>query len=146
MWTRPQNKPNGAATAPAPGNAVADSSQAFRRQPSPKDLERIDKILASISIDTSQTFHSMLESLTSDAPPRPSEGNQTRDYILATFDEIRQENNRDAIILARKFAEMCMKAADQLNDNHQRTVARCVSELFEQFAAKLDRREAANSN
>jgi len=64
----------------------------------------------------------------------------------AVFDEIRLESNRDAVILARKFADMCMRAADQLNDNHQRTVARCVSELFEQFAAKLDHREPANSN
>lgn len=150
MWNRSGPRPNQTentvtevvrATTPAPAAAAAG-----KKPVAPKDNERIEKILASIAIDTSQTFNAMLDSLMGERPMASYESNQTRDFIVTVFDDIRQESNRDAVILARKFADMCMRAADQLNDNHQRTVARCVSELFEQFAAKLDHREPANSN
>lgn len=149
MWNRSN---------PAPKSGTSENQVAEFRGPSPaasqlpkkavtsKDNERVEKILASIAIDTSQTFNAMLDSLMGERPVTHHESNQTRDFIVSMFDDIRQESNRDAVVLARKFADMCMRAADQLNDNHQRTVARCVSELFEQFAAKLDHREPANSN
>jgi uncharacterized membrane-anchored protein YjiN (DUF445 family) len=147
MWNRSSSRPNQTEnqvaeirTNPASGSGLA------KKQPTPKDNERIEKILASIAIDTSQTFNAMLDSLMGERPMTNYESNQTRDFIVSVFDDIRLESNRDAVILARKFADMCMRAADQLNDNHQRTVARCVSELFEQFAAKLDHREPANTN
>src|SRR5690606_34252607 len=124
----------------------AATPAAAKKAISSKDSERIEKILASIAIDTSQTFNAMLDSLMGERPVSYHESSQTRDFIATVFEDIRQESNRDAVVLARKFADMCMRAADQLNDNHQRTVARCVSELFEQFAAKLDHREPANSN
>jgi hypothetical protein len=147
MWNRSSQRPNQtenqAIEVRAGGSA---SSNGVRKQLTPKDNERVEKILASIAIDTSQTFNAMLDSLMGERPVTHHESNQTREFIVAVFDEIRLESNRDAVILARKFADMCMRAADQLNDNHQRTVARCVSELFEQFAAKLDHREPANSN
>lgn len=147
MWNRSSQRPNQAenqATEVRAGGSA--SGNGVRKQLTPKDNERVEKILASIAIDTSQTFNAMLDSLMGERPVTHHESNQTRDFIVAVFDEIRLESNRDAVILARKFADMCMRAADQLNDNHQRTVARCVSELFEQFAAKLDHREPANSN
>lgn len=146
MWNRSSPKSS------QPDNQVTEvraqpaSPAPSKKAGSAKDNERIEKILASIAIDTSQTFNAMLDSLMGERPVTHHESNQTRDFILTMFDEIRQESNRDAVVLARKFADMCMRAADQLNDNHQRTVARCVSELFEQFAAKLDHREPANSN
>lgn len=147
MWNRSSSRPNQTEnqvteirSSPASGGAMA------KKPTTPKDNERIEKILASIAIDTSQTFNAMLDSLMGERPMTNYESNQTRDFIVSVFDDIRLESNRDAVILARKFADMCMRAADQLNDNHQRTVARCVSELFEQFAAKLDHREAANTN
>lgn len=144
MWNRSSQRPN--QTENQPTEVRAAGGNGVRKQVTPKDNERIEKILASIAIDTSQTFNAMLDSLMGERPVTHHESNQTRDFIVAVFDEIRQESNRDAVILARKFSDMCMRAADQLNDNHQRTVARCVSELFEQFAAKLDHREPANSN
>jgi hypothetical protein len=149
MWNRsqrPNQTENQATEIRASGNSSSGGSNAARKPLTPKDNERIEKILASIAIDTSQTFNAMLDSLMGERPVTHHESNQTRDFICTVFDEIRMESNRDAVILARKFADMCMRAADQLNDNHQRTVARCVSELFEQFAAKLDHREPANSN
>ncbi len=146
MWNRSQ-RPNQTENQPTEVRASSNgSSNPARKQLTPKDNERVEKILASIAIDTSQTFNAMLDSLMGERPVTHHESNQTRDFIVNVFDEIRLESNRDAVILARKFADMCMRAADQLNDNHQRTVARCVSELFEQFAAKLDHREPANSN
>jgi hypothetical protein len=146
MWNRSQ-RPNQTENQPTEVRAGSSgASTGSRKQLAPKDNERIEKILASIAIDTSQTFNAMLDSLMGERPVSHHESNQTRDFIVTVFDEIRLESNRDAVILARKFADMCMRAADQLNDNHQRTVARCVSELFEQFAAKLDHREPANSN
>ena len=146
MWNRSQ-RPNQTENQPTEVRAGSSgASTGTRKQLAPKDNERIEKILASIAIDTSQTFNAMLDSLMGERPVSHHESNQTRDFIVTVFDEIRLESNRDAVILARKFADMCMRAADQLNDNHQRTVARCVSELFEQFAAKLDHREPANSN
>lgn len=147
MWNRSSQRPNQTENQPTEVRAGGTaSSTGARKQLTPKDNERIEKILASIAIDTSQTFNAMLDSLMGERPVTHHESNQTRDFIVAVFDEIRLESNRDAVVLARKFADMCMRAADQLNDNHQRTVARCVSELFEQFAAKLDHREPANSN
>lgn len=147
MWNRSSQRPNQTENQPVEVRASSSGTgTGMRKQLSPKDNERIEKILASIAIDTSQTFNAMLDSLMGERPVTHHESNQTRDFIVAVFDDIRQESNRDAVILARKFADMCMRAADQLNDNHQRTVARCVSELFEQFAAKLDHREPANSN
>lgn len=146
MWNRSQ-RPNQTENQPTEVRAGGNgSSNPARKQLTPKDNERVEKILASIAIDTSQTFNAMLDSLMGERPVTHHESNQTREFIVNVFDEIRLESNRDAVILARKFADMCMRAADQLNDNHQRTVARCVSELFEQFAAKLDHREPANSN
>ena len=144
MWNRSSPKPN--QTESQVTEIRAGAAPQVKKQVSPKDSERIEKILASIAIDTSQTFNAMLDSLMGERPVTHHEGSQTRDFIASVFDDIRQESNRDAVVLARKFADMCMRAADQLNDNHQRTVARCVSELFEQFAAKLDHREPANSN
>lgn len=148
MWNRSSrpNQTENQVTEIRAGGSAAPSSSASKKPLTPKDNERIEKILASIAIDTSQTFNAMLDSLMGERPLTNYESNQTRDFIVTVFDDIRQESNRDAVILARKFADMCMRAADQLNDNHQRTVARCVSELFEQFAAKLDHREPANSN
>ena len=148
MWNR-GSRPNQTENQVTEIRATASSTpgtQASKKPLTPKDNERIEKILASIAIDTSQTFNAMLDSLMGERPLTNYESTQTRDFIVTVFDDIRQESNRDAVILARKFADMCMRAADQLNDNHQRTVARCVSELFEQFAAKLDHREPANSN
>jgi uncharacterized membrane-anchored protein YjiN (DUF445 family) len=145
MWNRSSQRPNQTENQATEVRA-ASAGTGNRKHVAPKDNERIEKILASIAIDTSQTFNAMLDSLMGERPVSHHESNQTRDFIVSVFDEIRQESNRDAVILARKFADMCMRAADQLNDNHQRTVARCVSELFEQFAAKLDHREPANSN
>ncbi|WP_374631433.1 hypothetical protein [Ferrovibrio sp.] len=144
MWPRSSSQ-TGSQSAPMAA-ARSGSEADARRHVSPKDNERIEKILASIAIDTSQTFNAMLDSLMGERPVTHYESNQTRDYILTVFEDVRAESNRDAVALARKFADLCMRAADQLNDNHQRTVARCVSELFEQFAAKLDHREPANSN
>lgn len=146
MWNRSSQRPNQTENQATEVRANSAAPASSRKQMSSKDNERIEKILASIAIDTSQTFNAMLDSLMGERPVSHHESNQTRDFICTVFDEIRMESNRDAVILARKFADMCMRAADQLNDNHQRTVARCVSELFEQFAAKLDHREPANSN
>ncbi len=142
MWPRSSSQPG----AKSGSDLEPRERAAPPRHVSPKDNERIEKILASIAIDTSQTFNAMLDSLMGERPVTHHESNQTRDYILTVFEDVRAESNRDAVALARKFADLCMRAADQLNDNHQRTVARCVSELFEQFAAKLDHREPANSN
>jgi uncharacterized membrane-anchored protein YjiN (DUF445 family) len=148
MWNRSSHKTSSseAQNQPTEVRAQPVATTTGKKVGSAKDNERIEKILASIAIDTSQTFNAMLDSLMGDRPVAHHESSQTRDFILTMFDEIRQESNRDAVVLARKFADMCMRAADQLNDNHQRTVARCVSELFEQFAAKLDHREPANTN
>ncbi|WP_341896023.1 hypothetical protein [Ferrovibrio terrae] len=146
MWNRSGQRPNQTENQVTEVRAGSAPHAPSRKPVTPKDNERIEKILASIAIDTSQTFNAMLDSLMGERPVTHHESNQTRDFICTVFDEIRMESNRDAVILARKFADMCMRAADQLNDNHQRTVARCVSELFEQFAAKLDHREPANSN
>lgn len=146
MWNRSSQRPNQTENPVTEVRAGSAAQTSGRKPVTPKDNERIEKILASIAIDTSQTFNAMLDSLMGERPVSHHESNQTRDFICTVFDEIRMESNRDAVILARKFADMCMRAADQLNDNHQRTVARCVSELFEQFAAKLDHREPANSN
>lgn len=105
----------------------------------PRDLERADGILEAVGNDTAELFGVLRNGLTGRAGPRPGGGRDARDRILQTFAEIRAEAYQDAADSARRFAAMCMGAADQVNDAHNRRIARCVAELFEEFAQRIDR-------
>src|SRR3546814_19334786 len=101
MSTRSNPKPN-----PAEKDVTELRPHSPKKVVTPKDNERIEQILASIAIDTSQTFNAMLDSLMGERPVSHHESNQTTDFIATLFDDIRQESNRDAVVLARTFAEI----------------------------------------
>src|SRR3546814_13872637 len=90
MWTRSNPKPN-----PAEKDVAELRPHSPKKVVTPKDNERIEKILASIAIDTAQTFNALLASLMGERPVSHHASNQTRDSIDTMFDEIRQERKRD---------------------------------------------------
>lgn len=106
------------------------------------DAERTERIMASMAMDTFQVFEHLnrrnardlsLEKLTEDA---------TRDCIMRTLAEARGDAYATAAERARAFAQDCLRAYESLPAGHQRVVVKCVAELFEQFAARLEREQA----
>lgn len=106
---------------------------------SPRDMERADAIMEAVSDDTAELFGVLRNGMTGRAGTRPGGARDARARMLTTFGEIRSEAYQDAADSARRFAAMCMGAADQVNDTHNRRIARCVAELFEEFAQRIDR-------
>ena len=107
---------------------------------SPRDLERAEAIMEAVGDDTAELFGVLRNGMTGRSGARAGGGGkEARDRILQTFGEIRSEAFQEAADSARRFAAMCMGAADQVNDVHNRRIARCVAELFEEFAQRVDR-------
>ncbi|MEQ8345171.1 MAG: hypothetical protein RIB84_05900 [Sneathiellaceae bacterium] len=107
---------------------------------SPRDMERAEAIMEAVGDDTAELFGVLRNGLTGRSGARAgADGRDARDRILQTFGEIRAESFQEAADSARRFAAMCMGAADQVNDVHNRRIARCVAELFEEFAQRVDR-------
>ncbi|MFC3228735.1 hypothetical protein ACFOGJ_15935 [Marinibaculum pumilum] len=107
---------------------------------SPRDLERAEAIMEAVGDDTAELFGVLRNGMTGRSGARAGGGGKdARDRILQTFGEIRSEAFQEAADSARRFAAMCMGAADQVNDVHNRRIARCVAELFEEFAQRVDR-------
>lgn len=105
----------------------------------PRDLERAEAIMSAVSDDTAELFGMLRNGMTGKAGARAGAGRDARGQILQTFSAIRAETYQDAAESARRFAAMCMGAADQVHDPHSRRIARCVAELFEEFAQRIDR-------
>lgn len=105
----------------------------------PRDLERAEAIMSAVSDDTAELFGMLRNGMTGKAGARAGAGRDARGQILQTFSAIRAETYQDAAESARRFAAMCMGAADQVHDVHSRRIARCVAELFEEFAQRIDR-------
>jgi len=106
---------------------------------SPRDLERAEAIMDAVSDDTAELFSLLRNGMTGKAGPRTGGSRDARGHILQTFGEIRAETYQEAAESARRFAAMCMGASDQVHDLHSRRIARCVAELFEEFAQRIDR-------
>ena len=104
----------------------------------PTDMERVDAIFDRITTETDQVFSMLKKGMIEEASLKTVEENIARDYILQTFDEIRIEAHDTSIRSARHFAAMCAQAAEHLPEGHQKNVAKCVAELFDQFARRLD--------
>lgn len=118
------------------GGTDAAESELF----SPRDMERAEAIMEAVGDDTAELFGVLRNGLTGRSGARAgADGRDARDRILQTFGEIRAESFQEAADSARRFAAMCMGAADQVNDVHNRRIARCVAELFEEFAQRVDR-------
>src|SRR3546814_12089990 len=84
MWTRSNPKPN-----PAEKDVAELRPHSPKKVVTPKDNERIEKILASIAIDTSQTFNAMLDSLMGERPVSHHESNKNSDFIATRSEERR---------------------------------------------------------
>lgn len=112
--------------------------------PTAKDIERVEKILASVSMDTFQIAQRLREGMGSQTNFRDINDSQTRNFILNVFDDIRREAFREAAGSARRIATLSSRAAEELPEGHQRVVAKVLADMFEQFAGQLDRREPAN--
>lgn len=104
----------------------------------PSDMERVDEIFDRITTETDQVFSMLKKGMIEEASLKTVEENIARDYILQTFDEIRMEAHDTAVRSARHFAAMCAQASEHLPEGHQKNVAKCVAELFDQFARRLD--------
>ena len=104
----------------------------------PSDMERVDAIFDRITDETDQVFSMLKKGMIEEASLKTVEENIARDYILQTFDEIRLEAHDTAVRSARHFAAMCAQASEHLSEGHQKNVAKCVAELFDQFARRLD--------
>lgn len=129
-----------------PGSREEEPARAGLPQRLDADAERAERILASMAMDTFQVFEHLnrtqsrestrdlsLEKLAEDA---------TRACIMKTLAEARQDAYQAAAERARAFAEDCLKSYGSLAAGHQRVVVKCVAELFEQFAARLEREAA----
>lgn len=104
----------------------------------PTDMERVDQIFERITTETDQVFSMLKKGMIEEASLKTVEENIARDYILETFDEVRMEAHQSAVRSARHFAAMCAQASEHLVEGHQKNVAKCVAELFDQFARRLD--------
>ncbi len=104
----------------------------------PTDMERVDAIFDRITQETDQVFSMLKKGMIEEASLKTVEENIARDYILQTFDEIRMDAHDTAVRSARHFAAMCAQASEHLPEGHQKNVAKCVAELFDQFARRLD--------
>jgi Txe/YoeB family toxin of Txe-Axe toxin-antitoxin module len=133
MWTR-NNK------------VAADSPLIDPDMHEAKDTERVEKILASVSMDTFQIAQRIREGLTGDVSFRDINDQQTRNFITNVFDEVRRDAYKDVATSARRVAGLCLRAAEDLPEGHQRVVAKCLADMFDQFAGQLERREPANAN
>ena len=102
------------------------------------DLDRVDAIFNRITADTTQVFNMLKKGMIEEASLKTVEENIARDYIMQTFEEVRLEAYDDAVRSARHFATMCGQASEHLTASHQKNLAKCVAELFEQFASRLD--------
>ncbi|MFX8676709.1 hypothetical protein ABTM32_21845, partial [Acinetobacter baumannii] len=83
-----------------------------------KDTERVEKILASVSMDTFQIAQRIREGLTGDVSFRDINDHQTRNFITNVFDEIRRDAYRDVAVSARRVAGLCLRAAEDLPEGH----------------------------
>ena len=104
----------------------------------PTDMERVDQIFERITTETDQVFSMLKKGMIEEASLKTVEENIARDYILQTFEEVRTEAHDTAVRSARHFAAMCAQASEHLIEGHQKNVAKCVAELFDQFARRLD--------
>lgn len=104
----------------------------------PTDMERVDAIFEHITTETDQVFSMLKKGMIEEASLKTVEENIARDYILQTFEEVRMESHDTAVRSARHFAAMCAQASEHLIEGHQKNVAKCVAELFDQFARRLD--------
>ena len=107
--------------------------------PSPRTDGRLaDQVIEKISEETHQIFDQLKAGMLDEASFKTVEAGVARNYIIATLGEIRGDAYRDAAASARRFAEQCTRASQQLEASHHRLLARCVAELFEQFAGRLE--------
>ena len=119
--------------------SAAGQSSGRAAVPNPRtDTRLADQVIEKISEETHQIFDQLKAGMLDEASFKTVEANVARNYIIATLGEIRGEAYRDAAASARRFAEHCGRASQQLEASHHRLVARCVSELFDQFASRLE--------
>ncbi|MEQ8344515.1 MAG: hypothetical protein RIB84_25300 [Sneathiellaceae bacterium] len=109
------------------------------------DAERAERIMASMAMDTFQVFEHLNRSHARDLSLEKLAEDATRDCILKTLGEARQDAFLSAAERARTFAQDCLRAYDSLPAGHQRVVVKCVAELFDQFAARLEREQGLTS-
>ncbi|NNG04146.1 MAG: hypothetical protein HKM95_08600 [Inquilinus sp.] len=107
------------------------------------DMDRVDAIFDRITTETDQVFSMLKKGMIEEASLKTVEENIARDYIMQTFDEIRAEAYDTSVRSARHFAAMCAQASEHLVEPHQKSVAKCVAELFDQFARRLDAKQNA---
>lgn len=116
--------------------------------PSPRDVDRVDKILSRISEETFLVFDLLKDGMVKEASFKTMEENITRRGILSTFEQVRADAYGDAAAIAREHAKRFSQAALSMPEPMQRQFALSVAAAFERFAKQLQavERQLAEAN
>lgn len=105
--------------------------------PSPRDRERVDRILSKISEETFLVFDLLKDGMVKEASFKTVEEGITRRSILSTFDQVRADAFAHAAAIAREHARRFSQAAADLPEPLQREFALAVAQAFQRFSAQL---------
>lgn len=119
-------------------------------EPSPRDRERVDRILSKISEETFLVFDLLKDGMVKEASFKTVEESITRRGILSTFEQVRADAYGDAANIARENSRRFAQAALDMPEPQQRQFALSVANAFERFAKQLQAverkmNEAANA-
>lgn len=124
MWRNVAKRLTGKQPAPDPG-------------PSPRDLERVDRILSKISEETFLVFDLLKDGMVKEASFKTVEESITKNSILATFEQVRADAYGDVAQIAREHARRFAQAALDMPEPQQRQFALSVAQAFERFSKQL---------
>ncbi len=116
---------------------LAGSKPAADTGPSPRDRERVDRILSKISEETFLVFDLLKDGMVKEASFKTVEESITRHSILSTFEQVRGDAYGDVAQIAREHARRFAQAALEMPDPQQRQFALSVAQAFERFAKQL---------
>ncbi len=116
---------------------LAGSKPATETGPSPRDRERVDRILSKISEETFLVFDLLKDGMVKEASFKTVEESITRHSILSTFEQVRSDAYGDVAEIAREHARRFSQAALAMPEPQQRQFALSVAQAFERFAKQL---------
>ncbi len=105
--------------------------------PSPRDRERVDRILSKISEETFLVFDLLKDGMVKEASFKTVEESITRHSILSTFEQVRADAYGDVAQIAREHARRFSEAALAIQEPQQKQFALSVAQAFERFAHQL---------
>lgn len=116
---------------------IAGQKPDARDEPSPRDRERVDRILNKISEETFLVFDLLKDGMVKEASFKTVEESITRRGILSTFEQVRADAYGDAAGIAREHSRRFAQAALDMPEPQQRQFALSVANAFERFAKQL---------